>query len=403
MLSKLIPNYGDIKNQEVRVKYGKLESWVSIFGNIFLFIAKFIIGIIILSISLIADAFHTLSDLATSIVVLLGFKISEKKPDEEHPFGHGRAEYIATLIVSTLLIIVGVYFAYESIQRILYSFGIGQKIELINLQGQNIILIVFLLLFFAFAKELMAKFSFMLGEKIESNTLKADAWHHRSDALATLLVIFAMIGSYFNYNYFDGIFGIIISALIIYTGYDFAKESSTLLLGKISKDTRKKIYKIVKNIKGVRGVKEVQIHDYGSAKIVSLDLIVEKNISTENAHKIANTVEEKIKKETNYATIVHIEPCEFSINKKKIEEIVKTIVEKHRGIKSCHEISVSYDGINGKIEMHIIVDGEMKVESSHKLSHEVISLIQSKYKNFAVNVHLEPCIGKCKICEEECK
>lgn len=404
MLSNLIPNYGDTKNQEVRIKYGKLEAWVSIFGNVFLFAVKFLIGILIVSVSLIADAVHTLSDFATSVVVLFGFKACEKKPDEEHPFGHGRAEHIATLIIAILLIIVGVYFAYESLQRVLFAFGFSQfKVELINLQGQNVLLIVILLLFFAFAKELMAKFSFVLGEKIESNTLKVDAWHHRSDAFATLLVVFAIIGSAFGYNYLDGIFGVAISILIIYIGYDFAKESSDLLLGKMPKETKDKIYKIVKCIEGVKGVKEVQIHDYGNAKFVSLRIEVEKNLSAENGHKIANAVEEKIKNEVNCSTIVHIEPGKLSINKGKIEEIVKSVVKKHRRVKSCHEISVSHDGINGKIEMHIIVDGDMKVEEGHKLSHEVVSLVQNKYKNFAVNVHVEPCIGKCEVREEKCE
>jgi cation diffusion facilitator family transporter len=296
-LAHLIPDYGDPSKPEVRAKYGYLEGFVSITGNMGLFVIKLVLGVMVNSICLIADSFHTLSDIWTSIILIAGFKLSKKGPDEKHPFGHGRIEFIAGLIIAIFLVIVGIGFIYQSIERIIHPAMV-----------EGNFLIIFLLLFFSLVKEGMARFSMVLGKKIDSPTLLADAWHHRSDAIATILVAVAILGSMYNYPALDSFFGIIIAGLIIYVGIGLAKKSSDRIIGEApTKEMINSIKKLASDIEGVKDVHEIEVHDYGDYKVVTLHLEVG-NMNIKRAHDIASIVEDKIKREMNISTIVHLEP-----------------------------------------------------------------------------------------------
>ena len=157
---KIIPDYGDITNPNIRAKYGYLEATISIIVNVLIFFIKLFLGIFINSIALIADGVHSLSDVSTSGVVIFGFRIAKKKPDKEHPYGHGRAEYIATLIIAILLILVGVGFIQQSIERI---------INLENIQhGEYAIIISIIVIISAILKELMARYSNAIAKKLRA-------------------------------------------------------------------------------------------------------------------------------------------------------------------------------------------------------------------------------------------
>ena len=199
---------------------GFLEAWVSIIGNVLLFAVKFALGVAIGSISLMADAFHTLSDVLTSVVVLIGFKAAGRAPDEEHPFGHGRIENIATLVIAILLVVVGVDFLAQSARKLIRPMPVAGTIP-----------IAAILLLSGAVKELMASFSIWLGRRIDSKALVADAWHHRSDAVASVLVALAIVGALFRLYWLDGLFGVGVSLLIIYTGFDVGRSAANPLLG----------------------------------------------------------------------------------------------------------------------------------------------------------------------------
>jgi cation diffusion facilitator family transporter len=297
--SHLIPDYGDPSKPEVRAKYGYLEGFVSTAGNIGLFAIKLVLGMAINSICLIADSFHTLSDIWTSVILIAGFKLSKKGPDKRHPFGHGRIEFIAGFIIAIFLVIVGTGFIYQSIERIIHPAMVKGNF-----------LIVFLLLFFSLIKEGMAQFAMILGKKIDSPTLLADAWHHRSDAITTVLVAIAILGSMYNYPTLDSFFGIVIAGLIIYVGIDLAKKSSDRIIGEApKKEIIDNIKKLASNVKGVEDVHNIEVHDYGDYKVVTLHLEVG-DMDIKRAHDIASLVEDKIKKEMNISTTVHLEPHE---------------------------------------------------------------------------------------------
>ena len=180
-----------------RSSIGKFQGWVSVFINGLLFVIKFVIGIIIGSVSVIADAIHTLSDVISSGVVIWGFHESEKPADSEHPYGHGRVEYIATLIIAILLIVTGIEFIRSAIGRVLNPAPISPAWWMI-----------ILILATVFLKELTARYAEFLSHKISSGTLHADAWHHRADAISSLLVIVAMIAGKYGFHSVDGWAGI---------------------------------------------------------------------------------------------------------------------------------------------------------------------------------------------------
>ena len=284
-----------------RKRIGYLEAWVSIIGNVLLFLLKLLIGVAINSLSLIADAFHSLSDVLTSIVVLVGFKFGEKPADKEHPFGHGRIEIIATLIIAFLLIVVTYDLGKSAILRIISP----QKVKFSS------IAIIFMIASAGF-KEWMASFSIFLGKKINASSLIADAWHHRSDAIASLLVGLGLIFMRFNLYLIDGILALGVAILIGWIAVRLIIISSSTLIGEApDSELISKISQISLSVPGVINIHNIYVHDYNTNKIISLHVEVNDNLLADVAHEIATTVEEKIKEKTHaYNVTAHIDPKE---------------------------------------------------------------------------------------------
>jgi len=288
-----------------RASIGYLEAIVSIFGNIFLFTIKLILGIMINSLSLIADAFHSLSDVLTSIVVLVGFKIGGKPADKEHPFGHGRVETVSTLIIAFLLFIVTYDLGKSAIQRII-------KPEQVDF---NLLAVIFMIFSAAF-KEWMASFSIYLGKKINSTSLIADAWHHRSDAVASFLVGVGLIFAHFRIYRVDGILAIFVAALIGMVAVELTKSSANMLIGEApDRELVEKIRKTALSVRQVVGVHDIFVHDYNTNKVISLHLEVMGNLSADEAHDIATAVEDRIKELSKAISVTaHIDPYERKTN-----------------------------------------------------------------------------------------
>lgn len=283
-----------------RKKYAYLEAYVSIIGNLLLAAIKVVLGLFLNSISLLADAAHTAADVLTSIVVLLGFKLSSSPADEKHPYGHGRIELIATLAISMMLFIVGFEFAKSSYDRLIANTEV---------KGSYIIALIMVL--GAIFKEWMARFSIDLGNRTSSSTLLADAWHHRTDGIASILVAVAIIASDFGYYKVDAIFGLMVSALIIYTGYNISKDSISQIIGEIPSDCEiNDIKNIALTVSGVRSIHKVNVHSYGFHKEISLHVQVNKEMSLVRAHDISEEVERTIEANMDCKAIVHVEPPE---------------------------------------------------------------------------------------------
>ncbi len=278
--------------------YGYFEGIVSVILNTLLFAIKLWIGILFNSIAMIADAWHTLSDTLTSVIVIIGFWISGKPADKNHPFGHGRAETIGTVIIGILLIIVGIKFLADSINR------------LINFQSStfNIIAIIVFLTSFIL-KEALAQLSFIFGKKISSPSLTADGWHHRSDAIASILIV---VGALFSKNFWwmDGVLGIIVSLFILFAAIQITFENTSLILGQDIKPEEKNNIKnlVLRLSKEIKDIHHFHFHKYGDHVELTFHIRVSPNMSVGKAHELANSIEKKIKEKFDYDTTVHVEP-----------------------------------------------------------------------------------------------
>ncbi|MFP4542872.1 MAG: cation diffusion facilitator family transporter [Candidatus Kapaibacterium sp.] len=272
--------------------------WISIVSNLLLFVLKYWAGIQSDSVAMTADAWHSLSDTLTSIVVLLGFYIADKPADWNHPYGHGRAESIASIIVATVLAIVGFQFIVDSVEM-LYS---GETAK----YGPFAVIIFSVSVF---VKEILAQISIRLGKKIKSDSLIADGWHHRSDTIASgLIVIGALIGS--KYQWLDPLLGLFVSVLILYATFQIFKQSINAVLGtEPGLELIEKIRAIAKEVNpAITDVHNYKLHVYGSHKEMSLDIRLPADISVEDAHYIADALEMTVRYKLRIMLSVHIEP-----------------------------------------------------------------------------------------------
>ncbi|HHT71668.1 MAG TPA: cation transporter [Firmicutes bacterium] len=300
LLAVFIPKHENLEDPQVRARYGFLEAWISIVGNIILSVLKVIIGVALNSVSLLADAAHTFSDVITSVVVLVGFHASRRRPDKEHPFGHGRVELVSTLIIALLLALVGLEFGRTSLDRLLHGNAVTGTVPA-----------AMILVISGLAKELMAGISLDLGQRINSPALRADAWHHRSDAIASVLVAVAIIAARYGYPAVDSILGLAVSALIIYTAWQLGSTAGSSLVGEAPDRTLlREIIGMAKKVPGVMDVHDVAVHDYGTIKAISLHIVVPGDTSFMAAHEIATKVENMIRNSLSGPVVVHVDPSD---------------------------------------------------------------------------------------------
>ena len=288
---------------------GYLEGTISIILNTLLFGLKYWVGIKTFSIAIIADAWHTLSDSLTSLVVIIGFKVSSKPADKKHPYGHGQAEIISSAIIGTLLAIVGFNFLIASIQRFINHQSASHG---------NLAIIVFIIS--VIIKEGLAQFSIRAGKKINSQSLIADGWHHRSDALVSLLVLVGIfMGSYFWWV--DSIMGMIVSLVIFYTTFIILKESISTLIGEEpSEDLEAEIRKIVTNsVSHDVKLHHLHSHKYGDNRELTFHIRLPADTRLEEVHGISEELEKKIKEEMNIETTIHVEPIRVRERKKQLK------------------------------------------------------------------------------------
>lgn len=281
-----------------KISIGYRVTWISVIANVILFTIKYYVGTEINSIALIADAWHSLSDTLTSFVVIVGLWISTIPPDHEHPYGHGRAEYIAAIVVATLLGMV----AFEIFTDSLIRIGGDIKVE----YGSTAIIVLIITIL---VKEILAQISIYYGKKHRSESLKADGWHHRSDSISSAVIL---VGILFGGKFYwmDGAMGIIVSLLLIYAMIQIFRSSTSALLGEqLPKERIEEVIKIANNAHPeVSDIHNIKIHTYGDHKEMSFDMRLPSEISVSTAHDIATDVEKIIYKKFKIRSTAHIEP-----------------------------------------------------------------------------------------------
>jgi len=284
-----------------KAKASYLEGAVSIIVNSALFAAKLYTGIVTGSIALVADAWHTLSDSLSSLVVIIAVKISGKKPDTEHPFGHGRWEQIAALFIAFLLAAIAYSFAENSVHRLnnretVYFGMLAVVVTVISIA----------------VKELLAQYAFYVGRKTGNLTVKADGWHHRSDALSSVVVLAGILfaSKFPQFWWIDSVLGLIISLMLFYAVYKIAKETVTKLLGEPpSKELIDKISFAVSSLNlGDLKLHHFHIHNYVSHQELTMHIRLNGQMSIKEGHRIATAIEKKIESDFRIDVTVHVEP-----------------------------------------------------------------------------------------------
>ena len=282
-------------------KLGYREGLVSVILNLLLFVLKYYAGIASASLALIADAWHTLSDSLTSLVVILGIKLSSKKPDKEHPFGHGRWEQISALIIAILLALVGVEFMKDAIAKLrgheAADFGWLAYLATVA----SIVL-----------KEGLARYAFYIARKTGNAAEKADGWHHRSDALSSLMVLAGLFLSPYFW-WIDSVLGMLISFMLFYAAYGIIREAVNKILGEEpSEEVIGKVEQIVKAEMGnVAYPHHYHIHHYGDHIEFTFHIKVPGEETVEEAHRKATLIEMQIKTELKIDATIHIEPLKM--------------------------------------------------------------------------------------------
>ena len=367
--------------QIYRTKIGVFQGWVSVLVNGLLFVLKLTIGIAVGAVSVIADAVHTLSDVISSAVVIWGFKESEKPADVEHPYGHGRAEYIATLIIAVLLMVAGIEFIETSIDRIRHPEIFHSEWWMIIALSTTIIL-----------KEITARYAEFLSSKIASGTLHADAWHHRSDVISSLLVVIALVAGKFGFPAVDGWAGLGVAFFLIYTGYEIAKDSVDDLIGKPPTTEEVEIIRqIVMGIDGVLGAHDIIVHSYGHDKFISIHVEIDAEKSTGEAHDIAENVEMVLEKSLSVEPTIHLDPVlPNDPFVKEVSGTINTISDQDDRITDVHDIRVIKTENHNVILFGVNVQPGMTQRNIVSCCHTLEDGIKKKFPEFDVDIKVSP-------------
>jgi cation diffusion facilitator family transporter len=287
-----------VKTRNIRAYYSRLEGWVSIIVNILLAVLKYWAGIVSGSIALLADALHTLSDSISSIVVIVGSRLSSKPADKDHPFGHGRFEFISTFIISVLLFIIAFSFFRESVIKI-------KDQQAANYGTIAIIVTIISIL----GKEALARFAFWTARKSGSQTLHADGWHHRTDSISSLIILIGIIGGG-DLWWIDGILGIIIALFIAWTAFKISRKAISSILGERPEQ------KIITEATGIANriagedscAHHFHIHNYVTHFELTFHLLLDSRMNINEAHETVSRIEKEIKTLLDIEATIHIEP-----------------------------------------------------------------------------------------------
>ena len=300
ILSRIfIKNHADTSDPGVRRAYGVLCGAVGIFLNVLLFAAKYLAGTLTGSIAIVADAFNNLSDAGSSIITLLGFKLAAKKPDRDHPYGHGRFECIAGLVVSFVILMMGFDLAKSSVTKIFHPEAVDFSILSICILTGSILV-----------KLYMSLYNRSVGKRINSAAVLATATDSLSDVCATSMVLAATLIARFTGLNIDGWAGAIVSLVILWAGYNAAKDTIDPLLGQApDPEFVQRIADIVNRYPEVVGIHDLAVHDYGAGRVmISLHAEVPSSGDIMALHDVIDTIERDLQDELNCSAVIHMDP-----------------------------------------------------------------------------------------------
>ena len=372
LTEKFIKNHQNIEDEKTRNSYVYLGSIVGIICNLILSAVKITVGLISGSVSVLADGFNNLSDMASSVITMIGIKLANRPADKEHPFGHGRMEYLSALIVAFMVMLVGVQFIKSSIDRIMNPVPITFE------------MIPFILLLLSLIVKLwLSRFNKYVGEKINSSALKAASVDALGDVFTSSCVLISFVAAKFTTLPIDGYVGLVVSAAILYAGYSLVKDTISPLLGEApDEELVKAIKQAVLSYDHIIGVHDLIIHNYGVGKcMASIHAEIPSNIDLITIHEIIDTAEREISQKLNIYLVIHMDP--MCIHDDKINALkgdVQNILLRYESIKSMHDFRITEGENKINLIFDIVVDAydintkEKEEELKSKMIEEIKKL-----------------------------
>lgn len=379
MISKLlirlfIKDFNNTSNSSVRNKYGYLGGVVGITLNLILFIIKFSVGLITQSIAVTADAFNNLSDVLSSVITILGVKLSSKPADKEHPFGHGRIEYLSALIVSFIILIVGFNFLKSSFEKIINPTEIYFQ------------LIPFILLLVSILFKIwLSRFNLFLGKAINSSVLKASGQDALNDVFASCTTVIALLAAKYISFPLDGYIGFLVSLFILYSGFNILKETVDPILGtKPDLELVNAIEDEILKYPNILGVHDLVIHSYGPNKLMaSIHAEVPHTLSIFKIHEIIDKAEQEVSDKLNILLVIHMDPVNLDDkDTNDTLDFMQDIFEQFPEILSFHDFRVVGTGDYKNILFDIVIDSG---NNTADFKNNLIDSIDSKVKEFYPN------------------
>jgi cation diffusion facilitator family transporter len=339
--SRFIKNFEDIYNNHVRAKHGIFAGWISITAIWVLFIIKMGLGLKAGSISVVANAFHLLSHLANSVILVVSFRMAIRPATAKTPYGHGRMEHVAPLIMSIFLFVSGIQIAERSVHQVLEPHEVHYWNAL-----------PWILLATIFVKQWLAQFIRYLGKRVDSHAILTNAFHQTIEAVMSITVIAGLVaGHYFHKPEVDGYIGILVSLWLLYMGFHHGREAIVPLLGKApSRELIQKIRETAKSVDGVEDVHEIIVHDYGTMYTISLHLEIPEKFGPSEIHEITERCEAKLRVTFRGETTAHSDPLlEPTPEIMAMQQEFKKIVDEFPEIISYHDFRVVAESKKSKI------------------------------------------------------
>lgn len=373
LIRKFVANHDETADPKVRAAYGKLSGIVGIVCNILLFAAKIIIGIMSSSVSIVADAVNNFTDAASSIISLIGFRLSEKPADKEHPYGHGRYEYLAAMGIAVLIIVIGIELFKSGIEKILnpaiivFSFPLG------------LVLILSIVL-----KLWMMAFNRYAGGKINSKALLAASADSRNDVIATTAVLVSAIFSHiFNID-LDGWMGVGVSIFILTSGFGIVKETIDPMLGNApNPEYIERIKTKILSYPGVLGMHDLIVHDYGPCRkfaSVHVEMAAEEDVI--ETHDVIDNIERDMLEEIGLHLIVHFDPVVTNdTSTQNLRRLIEDVVTQIDASLTIHDLRVVQGSTHTNLVFDCVAPYEIKISDStlKELIEEKVKGINSEY------------------------
>ncbi|MBQ8617924.1 MAG: cation transporter [Clostridia bacterium] len=370
----------DVKSEKVRGAYGKAASVVGVFANVLLFAGKLIVGTVSGSVAITADAVNNLSDASSNIVSLLGFKLADKPADEDHPYGHGRYEYLSGLMVAVMILVIGVELMQGSIEKILHPTAVALSLPTVIVLVGSIAV-----------KLWMSVFNRKIGRKIDSQTLIATADDSRNDVISTSVVLLSTVIGHFTGLMLDGWMGATVALFILISGFGLVRDTIDPMLGTApTSEQVEAIRQKLESYPGVLGTHDLMVHDYGPGRqFASVHLEMDAKADPLDSHDLIDNIERDFLREQNLHLVIHYDPVTMddprvALMRTKIMEIVRGMHD-HMTI---HDLRIVPGNTHTNIVFDCVVPYDCRIPGK-EIRERICQEVCAQYPNYYCVITLE--------------